>query len=141
MADMGTSWYSAPSTPIVPLGIRAPRPLPNPLRRMPAYLLGQLPVGDGPPGGWVEHDDRLPERRRLTQSNRARHDVAADRWAKVRAHLLGHLLRKLGAGVIHRQDDRRELEGGIEVGLHELDVLQQLAQTLKCVVLALDGHP
>src|SRR5436309_13277900 len=100
MAEMGTSWYSAPSAPIVPLEIRAPRPLPNPLRRATTYLLGQLPVGDGASGGWVEHDDRLSERRRLAQPDRPRHDVAAYGGAKMLADLLSYLLGQLGAGVV-----------------------------------------
>ena len=69
-------------------GMRAPRPLPSPLRRATAHLLGQLPVGDGAPRGRIERDDRLPERRRLGEPHRAGDDVAADLVAEVLAHLL-----------------------------------------------------
>src|SRR2546421_3456615 len=138
MAEIGTSWYAAPSVPTVTLGIRAPRPLPNPLRRATAYLLGQLPVGNRASRGRIEHDDRLPERRGLTQTHGARHDVAAHGCAEMLAHLLRHLLGELGAGVVHRQDDVGEFQRWVQVRLDELDVLEQLPQTLKCVVLALD---
>src|SRR5207248_955107 len=36
--------------------------------------------------------------------------------------------------------DVAELEPGVEVGLHQRDVLEELAETLECVVLALDRH-
>ncbi len=43
-------------------------------------------------------------------------------------------------GVVHGQDDGAHLELGVEVGLHQPDVAQQLAQPLQGVVLALDRH-
>src|SRR5207248_8703775 len=104
-------------------GISAPRPLPSPLRRPTAYLLGQLAVGDGAPRGRVEHDDGLPERRGLGETYGPRHDATTDRVAEVFPHLPGHLLGQAGAGVIHGEDDGAHLEPGVEVALHQRDVL------------------
>jgi hypothetical protein len=44
----------------------------------------------------------------------------------VRADLLGDLLGQAGAGVVHRQQDRRDVQRRVEVGPDELDVLEQL---------------
>ena len=59
----------------------------------------------------------------------------APKWA---SHLGRHLVCKLGPGVVHGQHDRRDFERLVEVALNQLDVAEQLAQTLQCVVLALD---
>ena len=57
---------------------------------------------------------------------------------EVVAHLLGHLLREVGARVVHGQQDRGEPQVGVEVLLDQFDVAEQLRETLECVVLALD---
>jgi hypothetical protein len=54
------------------------------------------------------------------------------------AHLAGDLVGELGAAVVHRQQDRRDVQARVEVGAHEVDVAQQLAEALQRVVLALD---
>jgi hypothetical protein len=56
----------------------------------------------------------------------------------VRAHLLGDLVGQAGARVVHRQQDRGDVQQRVEVRAHELDVLEQLAEPLERVVLALD---
>src|SRR4029079_3650130 len=68
----GTSMRFDPAcwTAVTSEGIRAPRPLPSPLRRATAHLLGQLAVGDGPPRGRIACRDRLPVRGRLGQPDR-----------------------------------------------------------------------
>src|SRR5690606_1187921 len=43
-------------------------------------------------------------------------------------------------GVVHHEHHRAELEAGVQVALHELDVAQELPQALQRVVLALDGN-
>ena len=55
------------------------------------------------------------------------------------AHLLGDLLREPGTTVVHRQDDRRQMDRRIQVLLNHPDAAEQLAEALECVVLALDG--
>src|SRR5665647_2007851 len=54
------------------------------------------------------------------------------------SHFLGDLGRKTGATVIHGQQDRGHVQPRVEVALDQLDVLQQLGESLQCVVLALD---
>src|SRR5690606_29084128 len=74
MDDTGTSRraeVSPPTTPLASGGMSAPSPLPSPLRRATAHLLGQLAVGDGAPRGRIERDDGLPERRSFGQPDRA----------------------------------------------------------------------
>src|SRR5438132_13531867 len=62
MLATGSSWSPAPLSPMTSVGMRAPRPLPNPLRRATAHLLGQLAVRQGATRGRIEHDDGLAER-------------------------------------------------------------------------------
>jgi hypothetical protein len=56
----------------------------------------------------------------------------------VAAHLVRHLVGQLGAPVVHGQQDRRHVQRRVQVGPHQFDVGQQLAQALQRVVLALD---
>src|SRR5947209_4528439 len=91
MSERGTSSSSVPPPPVSSVGISAPKPLPNPLRRATADLLGKLPIGDGPPGRGIEHDDGLPERGRLGEAHRAGDDVAAHLGAEVPPDLGDHL--------------------------------------------------
>src|SRR5579883_116980 len=120
------------------LGMRAPRPRPSPLRRGTDHLLGQLPVGDRPPGDWVEHCDRLPEAWRFGKPNRSGYDYPAHLGPEVGPHVLRHLLGQLGPGVVHGEDDGAQLERGVQVALDQGHVLEQLAQAFQGVVLALD---
>ena len=53
-------------------------------------------------------------------------------------HLTGDLGRKTGACVVHREQNRADLEGGIELGGDQAHRAQQLPQTFEGVVLALD---
>ena len=50
----------------------------------------------------------------------------------------GDLLGQFGAPVVHGQQDRRDLEIGIEVTADEVDVAEELTEAFECVVLALD---
>src|SRR5437763_439189 len=115
-------------------GISAPSPLPSPLRRPTAHLLGQLAVGNGTPRGRVEHGHRLPEGGRLGQPHRPRAEAAAhrrldavlERYA-VHEDVVDRRLQVAGVdpearrGValrveIHHEDPVAELgEGGAEV--------------------------
>src|SRR5207247_575345 len=93
---IGTSIKAVPPLSTTSVGIKAPRPLPNPLRRATTHLLGQLPVGDSPPGAGIEHDDGLAEGRGLRQAHGPGHDVPAHLVAEVGPDLAGHLIGQLG---------------------------------------------
>src|SRR3712207_5765122 len=122
------------------LGISDPRPLPSPLRRCTAaHLLRQLPVGERAARARIEGDDRLTERGSLGEAHGAGYHVAADLRPEVVPNLVHDLVGELRAGVVHDQDDGAHLETRIEASTDELDVAQQLPQTLERVVLALDG--
>ena len=66
-------------------------PLPSPLRRAIAHLLGQFPVGDGASRGGIEHRDGLAEGRRLGQPNSPGDDAAAHLVGEVLPYLVGHI--------------------------------------------------
>src|SRR6516164_9447567 len=72
MWEIGTTRSKESDSPTASPGIRALRPLPSPLRRAIAHLLGQLAVGDGAPRGRIEHRDGLPEGGCLGQADRPR---------------------------------------------------------------------
>ena len=55
-------------------------------------------------------------------------------------HLLRHLERQVGAGIVHGQQNRADAQLRVQVLLNHLNILQQLAQTFQCVVLALDRN-
>src|SRR6202011_4614362 len=110
MLVTGISSSADARSPTTSLGMSAPSPLPNPLRRATTDLLGQFPVGDGAAGGRVEHDDGLTERRGLRESNGAGNNAPTDPIAKVLPHLGDDLLSQPGAGVVHGQDDGGDLE-------------------------------
>src|SRR5437764_10543289 len=85
-------------------GIRAPRPRPRPLRRATAHLLGQLPIGNGSPGGRIERGDRLPERRRLGKSHGSRHQRAGHLLTEMGPDFMDDLIAELRPGVVHHED-------------------------------------
>src|SRR5207302_3600270 len=140
MLATGSSWSCEPCWRMTSVGMRAPRPLPNPLRRATAPLLCKLAVRQGAPRGGIEHDDGLAEGRGLGEPHAPGHHVPAHLGPEVGAHLVGHLLGELGACVVHGQDDGAQLQTGVEVALDQVDVPKQLSQALERVVLALDGH-
>src|ERR1700738_1815939 len=110
MSVIGMSRSEDARSPTTSFGMSAPRPLPNPLRRATTDLLRQLPIGNGPPGRGIEHDDGLPERWGFGQADRPRHDAATDPVAEMRSDLGDDLLRESGPGVVHRQDDGSDFE-------------------------------
>ena len=91
------------------------------------------------PRGRVEHDDRLPERRRLREPHRARDHRLVHLVAEVLAHLGLDLLGEPGARVVHREHDPPHVERRVERP-DQRHVAEQLAETLERVVLALDRH-
>src|SRR3954453_16607377 len=119
MEETGTSRSAEGGAPaavaVASGGISAPSPLPSPLRRATAHLLGQLAVGNGATRGRIERNDRLAVGRGLREPDRAGHDVATHLVAEVVPHLLHHLVGELRAGVVHHADDGRDLETGVEV--------------------------
>ncbi len=82
----------------------------------------------------------MTERRRLGEAHSTGHDRSADLVAEVLADLVHDLIGELGAGVVHHADDRGHFQGRVEIALDEVDIAQQLAEALQCVVLALDGN-
>ena len=56
----------------------------------------------------------------------------------MRPHLLGDLCRQSRPGVIHRQQDRGDVQPRIEVRPDEVDIAHQLTEPLEGVVLALN---
>src|SRR4030088_2697481 len=101
MLVIGMSSSDELRSPRTSFGMRAPSPLPNPLRRATTHLLGQLPIGQGATGRGVKHDDRLTERGSLGQAHRPRDDTPADPVAEMQSDLLDDLLGQAGSGVIH----------------------------------------
>jgi hypothetical protein len=57
----------------------------------------------------------------------------------VRPNLVGDLAGELRAGVVHRQQESRDAQLGVEGPSNALGVAEQLAEALEGVVLALDG--
>src|SRR5690348_7759018 len=101
--------------PVISGGISAPMPLPSPLGRATAYLLGQLLVGHRAPRRRVEGADGLPEGWGLAQSDGSRDHVATDAVTEVLANLSHDLVGQLGPGVVHDEHDGGHLEAGVEV--------------------------
>ena len=54
------------------------------------------------------------------------------------ADFVDYLLTQSRSGVEHGHDDGGDAQPGVQVRAHPLDVAEQLPETLKCVVLALD---
>ena len=54
------------------------------------------------------------------------------------AHLVGDLVGELRAPVVHREQDRRDVQARVEVSAHEVDVVEQLTEAFQRVVLTLD---
>src|ERR1700683_1579545 len=96
MCEIGTTRSRESDSPVASPGIRALRPLPSPLRRAIAHLLGQLAVGHGTPRGRIKRCDGLPEGGRLGEADRARDHRAADAIGEVLAHLVGDVDREPG---------------------------------------------
>src|SRR5262249_48353355 len=136
----GSGYPPAPRPSAAPAGIRAPSPLPRPPFRVTTHLFRKLPVRLGAPGGGIEHDDGLPERRRFREPHGSGHDGLVHTTTEVGTHLVDDLVGELGATVVHGHDDPAHVEHGVEVGSDEADVAQQLAEPLECVVLALERH-
>ena len=54
------------------------------------------------------------------------------------ADIVRDLSAEVCSAVLHRQQDRRDRQFGVQMLLDQLDVLQQLAQSLERIVLTLD---
>src|SRR5262245_21268170 len=80
----------------VPVGIKAPRPLPSPPGRATTHLLGQLAVRQGSTRRRVENRDGLPERRRLGYADRPGDNRPVHLRADVGADFALDLLGELG---------------------------------------------
>ena len=87
--------------------------------------------------GIVGHH-RLAVRRRLRDPHRARDRGLEHLVAEVLAHLVGHAGGEPGPGVVHRDQDRGDVQALVQVRADHLDGLEQLAEALQRVVLRLD---
>src|SRR5690606_4996318 len=97
----------------------------------------QMPVCDCSPAHGVEGLDGFAVRRSLGETDRAwNHGLVGD-FSEIVTDLLGHILGQLGSAVIHGEDDTTDLQLRVETAGDQLDVAEQLAQTLQRVVLAL----
>lgn len=56
------------------------------------------------------------------------------------AHFFCDLLRQDGSAVVHGQQDSCQVKGGVQVLLNAPDGVEQLRNTLQCVVLALNRN-
>ena len=101
-------------------------------------LVCRVGVGECAARARVVGHHRLPVARCLRDADAARDRRREHRVAEVVAHLCGHLLGQPGARVVHRQQDRRDVQLLVEVRAHQLDVAQQLAEPFQRVELALD---
>src|SRR5919205_825967 len=147
------------------LGMSAPRPRPGPrrlslmddsLHRKSPAMPGSgcccvwkiltlsdfrcgFQVGQRTAGGWVVGHDRLLVARRFRDPHGARHHSIQDLVREVLPDFSCHLGGQVGPPVVHGQENSGNFQFRIQVLLDHLDVLQQLAQSLERVVLALDG--
>src|SRR5262249_1492629 len=112
-------------------------------RHLRDTALGNLPcrvkIGDRAAGARVVRQHRLTVPGSLGHPDTAWHHRVQDQIAEVTADLLRDLVGQPGPRVVHGQQDRRDPYTVVEMGLDQLDVAQQLTQTLQRVVLALDG--
>ena len=67
-------------------------------------------------------------------------DGAEDLFSKMGAEILTDLLAQAGAGIVHREDNSEDGEGGVEFSLfNPFDQAENLAHSFQGKVLALDG--
>src|SRR6185437_5057193 len=101
---------------------------------------GRFRVSDSTGRSRVVRDDRLAVARGLRDADRAGDDRLEYDVAEVRADVLGDLGCEAGPAVVHRQQDGRDPQLRVQVPAHHFDRPQQLLQTFKRVVLALDRN-
>lgn len=101
-------------------------------------LPGRFKIGQRAAGSRVIGEHRLPIAGCLGDAHRARDARTEHLMAEVAADLIGDLGREPGAPVVHGEQNRRDMELGVEMAPHQIDVPQQLSQPLQRVVLALD---
>ena len=130
------------------VGISDPRPRPRPRRgrcvtRLTSFTwwassLRRLEIRQSAWRTRVIRQNGLAVARRLGDPNRARDRGRQHLVAEVLANLVRDSGGKPGAPVEHGQDDRSQLQVGIQVLADLVERAQQLAQALERVVLALD---
>src|SRR5207253_768117 len=98
----------------------------------------QLPIPLGASAVWVVLDDRLSERRGLTEPHAARNDGLVDPVGKELARLVNDLLREVEAHVEHGEQHALDAQRWIEVILDQADRGDELCQPLERQVLALE---
>ena len=75
------------------------------------------------------------------ETNRSGDDGAENLFSEMGAEVLTDLLAEAGAGVVHRQNNSENCEGGIVISLFDsLDQAENLADSFKGKVLALDRN-
>jgi NADH-quinone oxidoreductase subunit M len=125
---------------LTPVGINAASPLPRPpLRSVTSVpsartalrdLPGRIQIAHRPSRTRVVGKNGLPVSRRLghldaTGNHGPKHDIA-----EVSPYFFGNLIGELRPSVVHGQQDGRHRQGRVEMRLHQVDVAQQLTQSL-----------
>jgi hypothetical protein len=101
---------------------------------------GEVEEGLRALGSRVEHQAGHAVARRLRQANVARDHGIEDAIAEMRLELLADLCLQRDPGIEHDAQDADHLELRIDVGVHLLDRVDQVAQALEREVLALHRH-
>ena len=82
--------------------------------------------------------DRFPEARSFSESHVSRHYRVEYFGSEVLASVGDNLSREVEAGVVHGEEDAVDSERGIDGLLDPVDRVEQLGESFKCVVFALD---
>src|SRR6201987_5386432 len=141
LGSAGPEGVSKAGPPPSPPFLRCSWAMPAPLFRGWFVTLGELAAGVE-----VTHrtartgiviDDRHAVTGRLRDLHAARDPGAQYLRPEVAADFVGHLIGELGPAVVHGQDDRADVQAGVQMDLDHLDVVHQLGHSLQRVVLAL----
>src|SRR5262245_12788186 len=130
---MGTSVSAAP-------GISAASPLPSAFLTTFDDLPRQVHVARGSRTARIVDHNGLPEAWCFAESDIPWNYRPVDPFREKAASLLEHLLGKVQAIVVHRQEYALDLEIRVETLLYETDGPKEVREPFKCVVLALDRH-
>jgi hypothetical protein len=129
----------------VRVGRSAPIPLPSALRGcsglfMVENLFGEFNIAFGPLGSGVIGQDRFAEAGRFREADTAGNDGAEDLVLEEVAEVGCHLARKVGAVVIHGEEDTFDGERVLEGFANAVNGIHELGNAFEGEEFALDGH-